>query len=472
MVEMVFIAKMKNSNRRLYSSLSCVVRTLVVLLTTLFFSEATGAETFASTAPENVRIAFSSLSGNTAPLWVTYEQGFFTKYGLEPELVFIEGGSTTVRALASSEVALAQMAGSAAVQSQLSGSDVILIGGLINTLTFQLITDARVNHPELLKGKSVGVTRFGSSTDFATRYAFDRWGLIAQKDVNILELGSMPALLSALQSRKIHGAMLSAPSTLQAKKLGFSALADLQMLGLEYQHTGIATRRLLTKSRPDLIRNFLRAYVEGIHYLKTHRQESLAIMAKYLKTTDTEALAETYETIGLTLLPEKPYPTLKGIQVILQELSSREANAKTAKAEQFVDLSFVRELDTSGFIDRLYAATKVVLRRDEQKATIGVHKSSSPQLQEKTVFASKATPAPATSKSSDYAIGPRTESHAPDQDATGEEYIINRGDTLSKLAELYYGTQSKWGKIYQANKHTVKNPHFLYIGQRIIIPPA
>ena len=216
----------------------------------------------------------------------------------------------------------------------------------------------------------------------------------------------------------------------------------------------------------------MRAYVEGIHYLKTHRQESLAIMAKYLKTNDLEALTETYETIGLTLLPEKPYPTLKGIQVILQELSSREPNAKTAKAEQFVDTSFVRELDTSGFIDRLYASTRVVARREEQKTGAGAQKATTPQPQEKTVTASRVTPPPASTKPSDSSTTPRTEPRVSDRTSDGEGYIIIRGDTLSKLAELYYGTQSKWGKIYEANKQTVRNPHYLYIGQRIIIPPV
>jgi NitT/TauT family transport system substrate-binding protein len=469
---MVCPEQVRSLNRRVCSSTRCGLWALSLFLIGLFFSEALlGAEKPTPITPKKIRIAYSSLSGNTASLWVTYEQGFFRKYGLEPELVFIEGGSTTVRALAAGEVALAQMAGSAAIQSHLGGSDVVLIGGLINTLTFQLIADTRLNQPELLKGKSVGVTRFGSSTDFAIRYALERWGLIAQKDVNIVELGSMPALLSALQSGKIHGAMLSAPFTLQAKKLGFSALADLQMLGLEYQHTGIVARRSLTKSMPGFVRNFMKAYVEGIHYFKTHRQESLAIMAKYLKTNDMEALAETYETIGLTLLPEKPYPTLKGIQIILQELSTREPNARNAKPDQFVDASFVRELDTSGFIDRLYASTKAVTRRDDQKSAVGAQKPSAPQPQEKTITASKAPPPP-TNRLSEVSSVSKAEARASDRTPDGDEYVINRGDTLSKLAETFYGTQSKWGKIYEANKQTVRNPHYLYIGQRIIIPPV
>src|SRR5918996_2275125 len=143
---MNYLERMRNCSRRVYNLISCTSWTVPVLLITILFCEAAlGAEKSATPMLVKIRIAYSSLSGNTAPLWVTYEQGFFRKYGLEPELVFVEGGSTTVRALAAGEVALAQMAGSAAVQSHLSGSDVVLIGGLINTLTFQLIADAKLN---------------------------------------------------------------------------------------------------------------------------------------------------------------------------------------------------------------------------------------------------------------------------------------------------------------------------------------
>ena len=211
----------------------------------------------------------------------------------------------------------------------------------------------------------MGVTRYGSSTDFAMRYALEKWELVPQKDVTIGEFNSMPNLLAVLESGQIHGAMFSAPFTLQAKRLGFPVLVNLKMLGLEFRHTGIATPRALIKSRPDLIRSVMKAYIEGIHYYKTHRQESLAILEKYLRTNDSEALREVYEDIGLVLTAEKPYPTLRGIQIMLRELAAADPKAKTAKAEQFVDTSFVRELDTSGFIDALYKSGPVLAGRRE-----------------------------------------------------------------------------------------------------------
>jgi len=199
----------------------------------------------------------------------------------------------------------------------------------------------------------------------------------------------------------------------------------------------------------------MRAYVEGIHYYKTHRNEALAILQKYLKTDDIEALAETYEVLGLTLLPEKPYPTLRGIRTMLQRLARKKkyAKAKTAQPEKFVNLIFVKELDNSGFIDRLYKATPTVATREERR-------TASPPASVKE----EAKPAPVVAKR----VPP-----PPRAQDVAQEYTVKAGDTLSHLALRYYrdASTSKWMKIYEANKETVRNPNYIYIGQKIMIPP-
>src|SRR5438093_5564356 len=229
--------------------------TLVFMLIILFVSTAGAAEQLSDRPPEKVTIAYSSISGNMAPLWVTYERGFFCKYRLDVQIVFIKSGSTTVQNLISKEVAFAQMAGAGAIQSRLRGLDVVMIAGFLNTLDYQLMVDKSITRPDQLKGKIMAVSRFGSSSDFATRYALDKYGLVPEKDVTILEIGSQPARFAALGTGKIQAAMIAVPLTLKAKALGFHALADLQMLGLEYQHTGLATTQTLIKSRPDVVRD-------------------------------------------------------------------------------------------------------------------------------------------------------------------------------------------------------------------------
>ena len=311
---------------------------------------------------QKINVAYSSISGNIAPLWVTQDKGFFRKYGIDVQSILIESGTTTAQALVAGDISFASLAGPPAIQSSLRGADVVMIAGVINTLTFQLFTERGITRPDQFKGKSVGVTRYGSATDFAMRYALDKYGLDADKEVAVLQLGNQPAQLAALEAGKVQGAMLSMPTSVRAKKLGFPMLADLQMLGLEYQHTSIATSRALLKSKPDLARDFMRAFIEGIHYAKTHRRETIEIIAKYLRTDDKDVLDETYDSIVQTLVPEKPYPTQKGIQIILRELGAKDPAARAARPEQFVDTTILKELESSGFIDKLYKSTAAVAK--------------------------------------------------------------------------------------------------------------
>ncbi len=426
----------------------------VVFTLTLLFPRSARSADVLERPLEKITIAYSSISANMATLWITQERGFFRKYGLDVQLVFIESGSTTVESLNSKDVAFAQMAGAGVLQSRLRGSDVVMIAGFLNTMDYQLMVDKRITRPDQLKGKTMAVSRFGSSSDFATRYALDKFGLVPDKDVTILEIGSQPARFAALEAGRIQAAMVAVPLTLKAKALGFHTLADLQMLGLEYQHTSLATTQALIKSRPDLVANVMKAYAEGIYYYKTHRTESLAVLAKYLKTNDREVLTEVYEHLGLALTPQKPYPTLRGIEIMLRELAVRDPKAKGARPEEFVNQTFIKELDSSGFIDRLYKAQPVVASRKEPPSVPA---------------APKEKPVPANPKTK-RAVAEARSISIPNPGDGAREYTVQSGDTLGHVALTYYGDHLKWRKIYEANKQTMKNPNFLYIGQRIMIP--
>src|SRR5437016_5709315 len=308
---------------------------------------------------KKITIGYSSISPASSSAWFAYEGGFFRKYGLDAQLIFIESGSRMVQTLISGDVVAAQVAGALVIQSNLQGSGVVIIAGLLNTMDYKFVVSRDITRPDQLKGKTVAVSRVGSSSDFATRYALEKYGLIPDKDVTILQIGSQPARFSALETGKIHGVMIAIPLTAKAAKMGLNTLADLQMLGLEYQHTSLAVNQNLIKTQPDLIRNVLKSFVEGIHYAKTHRKEAIAILAKYLKSDDSDALQEAYEAELQGLIPEKPYPTTKGIQIILREMGVKDPNARSARPEQFVDLSFMKELDSTGFIDRLYKSKAV-----------------------------------------------------------------------------------------------------------------
>jgi NitT/TauT family transport system substrate-binding protein len=402
------------------------------------------------------------------PAWVAQEQGFLRKNGLDVELVFIESGARAVKALLSGDVSFAQMAGSSVIQSNLQGLDVVVIAGFLNTMDYQLMVHKSITRPDELKGKALAVSRFGSSSDFATRYALDKYGLVPGKDVTILEIGSQPARFAALEAGKIQGAMVAVPLTRKAKNMGFRALADLRMLGLEYQHTALVTTRSLIKSKPDVVRNTLKAFVEGIHHYKTHKKEALTLLQKYLKNNELEELEETYQAIGLDLIPEKPYPTLRGIQVMLRELAGKEPKAGTAKPEQFVDMSFIKELDSSGAIDRLYKSMPVVASREDPRPAPAAKEREDPRPA--PAAKEKVAPAKPAAQPDVLATAKKSAPAASAASDLPQEYTVQAGDTLSHLARRFYGSLNKWGKIYQANATTLKNPNYLYIGQQLVIP--
>ena len=426
---------------------------------------------------KKITIGYSSISPASSPAWFAYEGGFFRKYGLDAQLIFIESGSRMVQTLVSGDVVAAQVGGAPVIQSNLQGSGVVIIAGLLNTMDYKFVMSRDITRPDQLKGKTVAISRVGSSSDFATRYTLEKYGLVPDKDVAILQIGSQPARFSALESGRIHGVMIAIPLTARAAKLGLNILADLQMLGLEYQHTSLAVSQNMIKTQPDLVRNVLKSFVEGIHYAKTHRKEALAILAKYLKTDDADALQEAYESELQALIPEKPYPTLKGIQTILREMGAKDANARSARPEQFVDNSFMKELDSSGFIDRLYKTTAVakVTPRTEPAPAPMATKEKTPAVEAKAKAVATDEKAKPVAKQVSASVEKPQPTEALAKMAkvpalAAQQYTVKSGDTLSKLAERFYSAPGKWEKIYDANKDILKNPNYIYIGMKLTIP--
>ena len=462
---------------------------LMGLLTLSLTMPAGSAETPAQPL-KKITIGYSGISPSQAPAWMAYEAGFFRKYGLDAQLIFIESGSRTVQTLISGDVVAAQVAGTSVIQSNLQGSGIVIIGGFLNTMDYKFMVARDIVRPDQLKGKTVAVSRIGSSSDFATRYALEKYGLVPDKDVTILQIGSQPARFSALQSGKIHGVMIAVPLTAMATKMGLNTLADLQMLGLEYQHTGLAVSQNTLKTQPEMVRNVFKAFVEGIHYMKTHRKEAIGILAKYIKTDDADALQEAYESIGLALVPEKPYPTLKGIQIILREMGIKDVAARSARPEQFVDLSIIKELDSSGFIDRLYksqAVAKAAPRTEpvaaapapakpapkaEANATPAVAKIPAPEGKTKPAASEEKIQTVAKQVPVVTAKATAPSAAAKPEKAVAQQYTVKAGDTLARLAEQFYNSGNKWVKIYDANREQVKNPNYIFIGMKLIIPEA
>ncbi|MBI2999357.1 MAG: ABC transporter substrate-binding protein [Deltaproteobacteria bacterium] len=304
--------------------------------------------------PRKIRAAFTSLSGSQAPPWIAREAGIFRKYGLEVEVIAMPSGVEGMNALIAGEVLFLQIAGGTTVSAAVGGADVTIIATTLGTLVQSLVARPEIEKAEQLRGKSVGISRFGTSIDTGARLALRHFGLIPEKDVAIVQIGAMESIVPAMQGNRVQAGILSYPAITRAKKLGHRVLLDIASLGIPYASTGVTTRAKLIREDPDLVRRYTAAQVEAIARMKKDRNFTMAVMGKYLRASDPELLSETYDIYAQKYLMGVPLPTVEAVRPVLEELAPRNPKAKDQDPRKFFDDSFVRELQASGFIDSLY----------------------------------------------------------------------------------------------------------------------
>ena len=305
-------------------------------------------------AQTKLKVAYPSVVGAMSVLWETKEARLFDKQGLDVELIYIAGSSMVVQSMLAKEIPISEIAIPAVVQANLAGADMVMLAGPNHKPGQKIMVKPEIKAVEALKGKKIGISRFGTSDDFLLRYALNQWNLRADRDVVLIQLGGSPEILAGLSSGTVDAGLLSSPLHLRAVKLGFSLLADLSNSGIDYQGAGVVTTRSFVRENSDVVRRYVRAYVEGLHRLKTDKSFSLKVLAKYTRVAEPEALEETYQHYAIKVMPRVPYPTTKGIQTVLDEIGTRNAKAKTLTPSSLIDVSFLTELEQSGFIKSLY----------------------------------------------------------------------------------------------------------------------
>ena len=301
-------------------------------------------------------LGYGSISTNHFPAWMAKESGIFRENGLDVELVYFRGGTTAMMALLSRETPISEIAGPSVVSASLRGTDVVMIAGGVVTSDQWLVTRPDIKAAEQLKGGSVATSVYGGSSDFLARMALKKIGLTPVKDVAIVQIGGVPERLGALEKGKVQAAMLGVTEALMAQKKGFNALAAATQV---YQASGVATTRRFIRERPDIVRRYIKSQIEAVHRIKTDRETAKKVLLKYLGLQDKDVLERRYDYASADeRLPPKQYPTLEGIKNILESLAETDPKAKAAKPEDFVDMSFIKELDESGFVDDLYKVRK------------------------------------------------------------------------------------------------------------------
>jgi NitT/TauT family transport system substrate-binding protein len=311
--------------------------------------------TLAAQAKPLIKIVagYGSRDGAVAPLWFAKETKLFEKRGLDVRLVGMGTGSVSLRALIANDLEIASLSGSGLVQAALQGADTIILSAAIDGFIFKVFGAPEMTRPAQLRGKKLGVSRYGATSDFAVRLALKKWGLNPERDVNILQIGTTQDTLRAMQTKMLDAGVLSGTASLMARKAGFRELADLAELGLHYPMAPIGTTKSYLQKNEGLVKEFMLAYIEAIHDFKRNKEAALKVLKKYTRNDDPEVLEDSYSSYANKYLA-LPMPTSDGIRTILTELSNTVPAAKNADPEQFVSYKIAREIEASGFVKRLY----------------------------------------------------------------------------------------------------------------------
>jgi NitT/TauT family transport system substrate-binding protein len=307
-----------------------------------------------SFAADRIRIGYSSISGAYIGIWVAHDAGLFAKEGLEDQMILIPSGSQLAQVVVAGEVDVGSLNGSSAMAAALQGADIKVIGNQVNKMIFSVYVRPDIKTVEELKGKKVGVTRFGSSTDISARYALRKHNLNPQKDVVILQMGAMSSIMSGLQAGSIDAGLVSPPTLFAIDKLGFRELINVTDMNLPFPNPSLVAQGNILRSKPQLIDRFMRAYARGIHRATIDRELTIRSMAKYTRVEDPILLQKAYELYVGKVFERAPYINMEGMQNALDDLARTTPAAKTAKPEQFIDFRFLETLEKSGLLKELY----------------------------------------------------------------------------------------------------------------------
>jgi NitT/TauT family transport system substrate-binding protein len=301
---------------------------------------------------EPVKLGYAALTAGQVAPWMAKEAGYFSKYGIEAELIYIPAVAAT-QALIAGEIQLAQVTGVSTSGAILAGADVRIIASVQDRLAGSIYARPEIKTPEDLKGKKIGISRFGAVSETAVAMFLARFGLKRNTDVAIIQLGGLPEIITAMERGGVDAGFANPPQTSRARRLGMKELFDLNALGVELQQTCLTVTTKYLRERRPLVKSFLQAYAEGLHRFMTDREYSVRVLKKYLRVDDKEIVDDAY-SFYTQRLQKIPLPTLKGIKFILDEMAEKNPRAKNAAPESFVDLSLLQELDQSGFFKQLW----------------------------------------------------------------------------------------------------------------------
>ncbi len=323
---------------------------LIAAILALVSVEGSLCKTSEAAALEKITVSYGSISGTQSPVWVAKEKGFFEKYGLDVNLVYIIE-PRNVMAMLGGSVQFINHSALLPLEAYMAGADTVLVGTGMNNLDHSLMVLPSITTIQDLRGKIIGISALGSLTHVALREALRLNGL-SEREVTILPVGDLSARMSALRIGTIHGTLLIGAQAMTAAKMGFKQLIDFSKLPIEISTLGLVSRRAYVLKHPDTTQKFLKAWIEGTYFFKANRDASLDVMKKYTRTQNSEVLDFIYARYR-NLLLSKPLPSVSAVKSMLGLLSRTRPTTGDVNPDGFVEARFVKELETSGFFEEM-----------------------------------------------------------------------------------------------------------------------
>jgi NitT/TauT family transport system substrate-binding protein len=305
-------------------------------------------------AERPLRVAYPAPAGGFLPLWAAQDAGIFKKHGLAVELIAVGSSTRGIAAMISGYLDILAGGGNSGITSQLQGlTDLALFGNVIQTFLFSVMTQPSITDVSQLRGKRMGVTRFGGTLDFAARYYLKRHGIEAGKDISFLQIGAMPDIAVAVASGAIESGVVGVPQNLLAKKQGLRELADLSESGARYALAAFVAKRSTLSENHELMVRFMKTQVEAIHFLKARPKEGMEILKRYTRIDDPDILKPAYDQ-HIKLFPRVPEIFPEDLKLVLEEVALTNPKAKTANPASFIDGRAAKDVIASGFVEQLY----------------------------------------------------------------------------------------------------------------------
>ncbi|OLC30041.1 MAG: hypothetical protein AUH81_21045 [Candidatus Rokubacteria bacterium 13_1_40CM_4_69_5] len=324
---------------------------LLALASPWWLAAGLSAQTPKPTPKVALTSAYTTTSATMAPLWAAREGGFFDEEGLTVTLTRIQAGAPIMAAIHAREVPLAFVGAQQIVEANVKGGGFVIVAGFIDLLGQSIYVHPSIERPEQLKGKVIGVTNFGAITHVAGKEGAKYLGLEGQ--VHFLATGGPPETLAAMQFGKVQAGVFSPPDTIRARELGFRELLSHSKIGTKAQTSAIATTRQWARDNPELVERYIRAAIKGAHRLKTDKEFGMKVIGKYTRQSDPKLLDETYDFYR-DQWGKDGFPSFEAIQKNIDVAAADIPEAKTARPEQFVDLTFVQKIKASGLIEQLW----------------------------------------------------------------------------------------------------------------------